>query len=104
MSLFTILRILSVLIAIVGTMFLLPIGVAVAYNEMQVLPAFCIPITCSCFIALFFLFAGRKKATVLSTHDSFIIVALGWICASLFGALPLYFSGAIPHITDAVFE
>lgn len=104
MSLFTIFRILSVLIAIVGTMFLLPIGVAVAYNEMQVLPAFCIPMVCSWFIALLFLFAGRKKTTIFSIHDSFLIVALGWICASLFGALPLYFSGAIPHIADAVFE
>jgi len=104
MSFFTVVKILSVLIAIIGTMFLLPIGVAFAYNEMQVLPSFCIPMVASWILALIFLLAGRKKNTTLTTRGSFVVVALCWICASLFGALPLYFSGAIPNITNAVFE
>src|SRR5574344_888705 len=104
MSVFTVIRILSVIVAIVGTTFLLPIGVALAYNELTVVPSFAIPMFVSWIIALIMLFTGRNKQTTLSTHGSFIIVALGWICASLFGAIPLYASGAIPSITDAVFE
>lgn len=36
--------------------------------------------------------------------DGFAIVALGWLLISLFGALPFYFSGAIPSFVDAFFE
>lgn len=36
--------------------------------------------------------------------DGFVIVALGWILISFFGALPAYFSGAIPSFVDAFFE
>lgn len=36
--------------------------------------------------------------------DGFTIVALGWLLISLFGALPFYFSGAIPSFVDAFFE
>lgn len=104
MSILTVVRILSVIVAIVGTTFLLPIGVAVGCNEVQVIPSFAIPMVISWIVAAVFLLVGRKKNTTLSVHGSFIIVALGWICASLFGAIPLYASGAIPSITDAVFE
>src|SRR5574344_178589 len=104
MSVFTVIRILSVIVSIVGTTLLLPIGVALAYNELSVVPSFAIPMFVSWIIALIMLFTGRNKQTTLSTHASFVIVALGWICASLFGAIPLYASGAIPSITDAVFE
>ncbi len=49
--------------------------------------------------------------TLIKTHnatifakDGFTIVALGWILISLFGALPFYFSGAIPSFVDCFFE
>ncbi len=35
---------------------------------------------------------------------SFVVVAVAWVGASLFGAIPLYASGAIPNLVDAVFE
>ena len=40
----------------------------------------------------------------LRVKDSFAIVALGWLLASTFGALPFVLSGAIPSFTDAFFE
>lgn len=36
--------------------------------------------------------------------EGFVIVALSWILVAFFGALPFYFSGEIPHFTDAFFE
>lgn len=37
-------------------------------------------------------------------RDGFGIVALGWVLMSIFGALPYYFSGAIPSFIDCFFE
>ncbi len=40
----------------------------------------------------------------LSRRDGFAIVTLGWVIASVFGALPFYLSGTIVHPVSAVFE
>ena len=40
----------------------------------------------------------------LFSREGFVIVALSWILLSLFGALPLFLSGAIPSFIDALFE
>ncbi|HEX3044299.1 MAG TPA: TrkH family potassium uptake protein [Bacillota bacterium] len=37
-------------------------------------------------------------------REGFVIVGIGWILIVAFGALPLYFSGAVPSYTDAYFE
>lgn len=56
------------------------------------------------------LVAGLALASLKTTtnniyaKDGFAIVALGWILISFFGALPFYFSGAIPSLIDAFFE
>ncbi|MBE6902660.1 MAG: TrkH family potassium uptake protein, partial [Ruminococcaceae bacterium] len=34
----------------------------------------------------------------------FVVVALSWIVMSIFGALPMWMCGAIPHYIDALFE
>ena len=84
MILFSIIRVLSVLLAIVGTSFLLPIGVAVAYKEYFVLPSFVIPMLISWIVAFVFSILGKNKKSTLSTKSSFVIVALSWISASFF--------------------
>lgn len=40
----------------------------------------------------------------LRAKEGFLIVGLGWIILSVFGALPLYFSGVLPRFEDALFE
>ena len=52
------------------------------------------------------LFATRKKPTksTIYAKEGYVIVALTWILMSLFGALPFYLSGHIPHFIDAFFE
>ena len=37
-------------------------------------------------------------------REGFVTVALSWIAMSFFGALPFWFSGAIPSFVDAWFE
>ncbi len=49
----------------------------------------------------------RKMSSVSETiraKEALIIVAGGWLAVSFFGALPFYFSGAIPSFMDAFFE
>ena len=47
----------------------------------------------------------RKPASKsFYAREGFVIVSLTWILLSLFGALPLIFSGSIPSLIDAVFE
>ncbi len=47
---------------------------------------------------------GRQREPDIKKRDGFLIVTLGWVAMTLFGALPYVLSGAIPSITDAVFE
>lgn len=49
--------------------------------------------------------AWRKPRNfVFYLKEGCVITALSWIVMSIFGALPLYLSGAIPTYTDALFE
>ena len=36
--------------------------------------------------------------------EGFVIVALGWLTMSVCGALPFFFSGALPTFVDSFFE
>lgn len=44
------------------------------------------------------------KKNVIKIKEGLAIVTLGWLVASVFGALPFYLSGAIPSFVDALFE
>jgi len=46
----------------------------------------------------------RPKDASIYARDGFMIVALAWIAASVFGALPFVLSGDIPDYMDAFFE
>ena len=46
----------------------------------------------------------KPHSSVIYAKDGFVIVGLGWILMSLFGALPFVISGDIPNYIDAVFE
>ena len=101
---FTVFRITFLILAIVGLAFLFPIVSAVVHKETKVLPAFVIPMLVSFVLGGIFFFAGKGKRSVLSTRASFVVVALAWVSVSLFGALPMWLSRAIPSFTDAFFE
>ncbi|HBU13179.1 MAG TPA: potassium transporter KefA [Clostridiales bacterium] len=47
---------------------------------------------------------ARPHKRVFYAREGFIIVALGWVSVSLFGALPFFFSGAVPNFIDCLFE
>lgn len=47
---------------------------------------------------------ARGMVSDISTRQAFIMVTLIWILLAVFGALPYYWSGVVPSLTDAIFE
>ncbi len=81
---------------------ILPTGVALAYGE-SVFTSFLATIGLLILVGLIAIALKPKDKTIYARHG-LVIVALGWILMSLFGALPFYFSGEIPNLLDALFE
>ena len=104
MNFFNFFRINILLLAIISITFLLPIGVAVYYQEYAVIPSFFIPGIICIALAVIVLLLGKGKKIDMTPRDAFIVVAAAWFFASLLGALPLFFSGWVPSFTDAFFE
>ena len=99
-----ILRILTYILGIAGTSLVLPLAVAVADSDHQMVPVFLFPILAGWSVAATFWFTVRKRSKVFDVKSAFGVVGLTWIAVCFFGAVPLHFSGAFSSITDAVFE
>lgn len=56
------------------------------------------------FAFVFWLFGKKLHNGQFSLREGIFVVAVGWLFLALLGALPYYFSAAIPSFTDAYFE
>ncbi|MCQ2380868.1 MAG: hypothetical protein MJ032_00800 [Acidaminococcaceae bacterium] len=81
---------------------LLPLIVSIAYKEKAAVVIAIIAIVT--FLVGFLLSAKKPQNASLYTREGFVSVALSWIVLSVVGAMPFYFTGAIPSFTDALFE
>lgn len=52
-------------------------------------------------LSLWFRFKNTERIT---KRDGYLIVGLAWISMSIFGLLPFWWSGVLPHFGDALFE
>lgn len=93
--------ILGRMLGVEALVLLLPALVGVLYGEP--IEAF---ILTGAILSVFFLLFGLRKPddSTIYGKEGFIIIACGWILWSIFGALPFYFSEAIPLYVDALFE
>ncbi len=98
----TILNILGAQIGILSITLLIPAFISLAYKEYD-FKGFILSAVITFFIGIPLWYLTRKSKT-LSTKDGFLIVTFAWIITAIIGALPFYFSGTIPNITDAFFE
>ena len=101
---FSILRILTYVLGLVGTSLLLPLGVALWKGETAAVPAFLAPMLSGWGVAAAFWLFARRRPRVFDVQHAFGTVGGIWIAICLFGALPLHYSGCFPSFTDAVFE
>ena len=83
--------------------FLVPMITAVCYGEWMTLLAFAI--TAAICVGIGLLCTHKKpENTTIYAREGFVIVSLSWILLSLFGGLPLIFSGCTTNFFDAFFE
>lgn len=94
--------ILGILLLCEAGLMLLPTAVALVYGEIAV-KSFLITIAILVATGLMLVALKPKDKTIYARHG-LIIVSLGWILISLFGALPYFISGEIPNYLDALFE
>lgn len=81
---------------------LLPLVTGIIYGERATLAFLCsimISVGAGTLLVL-----KKPDSFKLYSRDGFVIVALSWICLSLFGALPFLFSGVTKSFVDALFE
>lgn len=86
---------------------LFPIICAFIYNEPRKnIAAFLGTTMISLTIFLFLQILAKPKDMKKNFYakEGFVIVAITWILYSVIGALPFYFSGAIPNFIDSIFE
>lgn len=101
---YTVLRILTYVLGIVGTALALPLMVAYLEGEEKMIGVFAFPMAVAWASSLIFMIRARGKPNVLGIQEAFGVVGVLWLVICLFGAVPLYFSGEFNSLTDAVFE
>ena len=80
-----------------------PLLTAAVYGEAA-FNAFLISIGICVAVSLLLLCLFKPKSHTLYAKEGFVIVSLGWICLSIFGALPFMLSGVTDSFVDALFE
>lgn len=98
----TVLGILGSFIFFLGFALLIPVGIALLYEE-EIWHAFLYSASIA-FITGAFLYYLFRPRYELRIREGFLVVSLTWLFLSLVGALPFVISGILPSYTDAVFE
>jgi len=99
------LHILGALIVCIGLCMLVPLGFSCYYWDGSALPLITsAAITVGVGLFLYLIFRRGRVKGVISHREGMAITTLGWVAASVFGGLPFYFSGVLPHPVDCIFE
>jgi trk system potassium uptake protein TrkH len=104
MYLLNVVRIVSALVLVLSISMVLPAFVAIYYKEYS---DFLVFLKLMFFVGIISFIVYKytsKRRTNLRIKDGFLFVSLGWITASLIGALPYYLSGCVDSFTDSFFE
>ncbi len=98
-------KLLAYLMIFIGGIMLIPLAMSFYFDESSASKAF---IETELLIALFagltILITHKSKIRDITTKDSYIFVTLTWIVATLFGCLPLYFTGTTVGFSESFFE
>lgn len=97
-----VLRVLGILL-IIESLLMLPSLIISLYTQGGDTMAFAVTMVITVLIG-FILSKKKNYKNQINAKDGLGIVSLGWFCASLFGALPLYLSKSTDSYIDAFFE
>lgn len=101
--------VLSLLLGVNVAFQAVPVFIAFIYKEYELIPSLFLSMAVSLVLALLLMLSGLRiilgeKEPKITHKESFFIVVAAWVTLALMGALPYYFSEAIPLFTDAFFE
>ena len=99
------LHILGSLIVCIGLCMLFPLGFSFYYGDGSAWPLLIsAAITVGPGLFLLPVLSASKVKGAISHREGMAITTMGWVAASIFGGLPFYFSGVLPHVVDCIFE
>lgn len=99
-----VLNIIGFLLILNGLFILTGIGFSIYYQSDDI-PALLIAGVGTSICGLIIWLSTKKSEIIdLGKREGYLIVTLGWIVMTIFGALPFIIYGAIPNYTDAFFE
>ena len=97
-------RFLAQIIAIEGVFMLPALGISIGYGEWTAVHSFLYTLAIMLVLGGGLFLICRKAGRLFGVREGMVCVSFSWIVLSLLGALPFFFSGAIPHYIDALFE
>ena len=103
MNIQIVIYVLGIVLNIEAVSMILPLICAVIYGEYQSASIFLLTIAI-CAILGVGITAKKPTNKSIYSKEGYVIAALAWIVMSVFGALPFWFSGSMPHYIDALFE
>ena len=97
-------RFIAQIIAIEAAFMLPALGICLYYGETGAAISFVYTMGIILVLAAALFALCRKARKIFGAREGLVCVALGWMSLSILGALPFFFSGAIPSFVDALFE
>ncbi|MCR4906893.1 MAG: TrkH family potassium uptake protein [Clostridiales bacterium] len=94
----------GLIVALEGGLLLLPTLCALCYAEWRVALCFLATAAVTALVGGILVFLTRRRDRTIYAKEGFVIVALGWVLLSAFGAIPFVLTGDIPAYHDAFFE
>ena len=91
------------LLRVMGSLFTLPLIVALIYKEYDSAISFLI-LALACFVVGSVFTIKKPSNRVIYAKEGFAITAVAWIAVSMMGAVPFVITGTIPNYIDALFE
>lgn len=96
-------KVVGAILLIEAALMILPFLTSVYFREIDSITAFGATIALTAVLG-FILFKVPKNNSSIKAREGIMIVAFGWIMISLIGAIPLYITGSVNSIVDALFE
>ena len=97
--------VLGLLLLVLSGLMLIPLGVAWSLDSAEEYPAFILSSVITFLVGGVFWVLNNKTIGLLRAREAFAVVAMSWLLASFFGALPFWYApSGIPSLLDACFE
>ena len=97
-------RFMAQIVAIEAVFMIPALLISVGYGEQTAIMGFLYTLAVMAAVLIVLFAFCRKAGKLFGAKEGLVCVGLSWIVLSLLGCLPFWFSGAIPHFIDALFE